>query len=1073
MIGPGSIIRRAIGAVVLALIASAGVCGETDVMQLRLLEPYSMPLRWDNVEDEPYWVNGVSPHDNRDWNMETVTLSPNRWVTVLLPAYQTLRLFRPDQKLDAGTIEVYSSAGSGLNVKQTLEASEDGHSLLLSPQSDQPLVVRIEKSCCRLGDAEFAMFVSRTEPLNDISPYRDLMLSPAKWCLLGQRPLTPPELYNHLSARSAHRFDVRGPARILLKSRLEYEKEAADVLQNFRFQYWFDGDEARKQTRTISTEAEKRRVITVNGSVIVAGREEQSFIEVPSGSHRLYLQSDRPNYVQLLAQTEHDYLFEGLNKPELSVAQIRKRGILARSELHAAEEKAKALARDNSRRSAGLAAGNLLRDAAAKRRDYPHGITEAEYFSRAATFYRDLMPSKKAETADQYMAYFMPESLQGINKPDRHAVLAEQLVGDALKHLSQGFFTTLKRPGNAGGNEYVLPEQQTEGELRIAIDKSICHQDYLHIEIDRDNYYDLRLDCPSEIGQDGKVRALGEAALLTAQQKFFDKRPTLNSYFAAYSEPAKLIPAAVYELPLPASARTLKVWRSSSAEQSMPVALQYRTGRSYALTEQSYLYLLNNFSASANGRRFLIEYLSQSGGNGPAIHAASLNQIDDKQLINQWAALKRLLVSEFNLYRASISDAEIQTETETDSTQAGKFIALAQKSEDKQLWLDALEYWSEAANRTAGLTHSRAQFHQALMLKKLGEDYLADNLFRYLTLHADEEVAENSVGELNRAYQVQQNDAGLLMLSATIFLHRPDDAHAKQLLTALLANGEYRFALLFGLAYGNSIPAEGLLTAAYRLEWWETFDHLMDKQPPEQRQFWIGLKAQHSGNFDGALTAWQSMAEKKWRDYLQQGLQLQEALTHSPANAGQTMYEQWAIWQQKNPGPRVWESALWHIKDYAAYDTYYSIERDIYSQGFRAEPARPGVLKLLGPATLNFQIRPMHRLDQSERALDGWVDIEDNGSNYRYPFLNNTRSQGIQVIGAQNLQVGSLVNLTYRVGLGMHEIKLSSAQAPLSISVQEQRPELAINVLPPLTAETWAAMFSAALPERAALGTSP
>lgn len=304
-----------------------------------------------------------------------------------------------------------------------------------------------------------------------------------------------------------------------------------------------------------------------------------------------------------------------------------------------------------------------------------------------------------------------------------------------------------------------------------------------------------------------------------------------------------------------------------------------------------------------------------------------------------------------------------------------------------------------------------------------------------------------------------------------MFVHRPTDLQAGRLFNALMKNGEYRFALLFGLTYGKNLPSEGLLTAAYQLEWWNTFDQLQDRMTPVQRAFAKGLKAQHFADFDGALKAWTGAELKNWRDYLQQGLHLRDLLTHHTAKNAQSLYEQWANWQQKNPGEQLWKNAVRYIKDYAASDTYYTVERDIYSQAFRATQERPVVLKILGPATLNLLVRPMHRSDQPELALDGWLDITDNNESYRFPYLNNLISQGLKILGSDDLQVGNLVNLTYRVGLGWHEIKLSSEQTPVSISVQEQRPELAINVLPPLTEETWSGFVTAMPPDYSQLSS--
>ena len=167
------------------------------------------------------------------------------------------------------------------------------------------------------------------------------------------------------------------------------------------------------------------------------------------------------------------------------------------------------------------------------------------------------------------------------------------------------------------------------------------------------------------------------------------------------------------------------------------------------------------------------------------------------------------------------------------------------------------------------------------------------------------------------------------------------------------------------------------------------------------------------------------------------------------------MYGQWSTWQQQHPGTKTWQNALWHVKDYAGSDNYYVVERDAYVQGFRATEQRPVVLGVMGPVTLNLQVRPLHPPGQIEAALDGWLQIDDNAVPYRYPYTNNMTAQGLTMT---DVGVGNMVNLTYEVGQGWHEIKLNSGQAPLFVTIQEQRPELAISVLPPLKTDTFAEM---------------
>jgi hypothetical protein len=291
---------------------------------------------------------------------------------------------------------------------------------------------------------------------------------------------------------------------------------------------------------------------------------------------------------------------------------------------------------------------------------------------------------------------------------------------------------------------------------------------------------------------------------------------------------------------------------------------------------------------------------------------------------------------------------------------------------------------------------------------------------------------------------------------------------------ALLQNGEYRFVMLLGLSFTGQAPADTLLRAAYQLEWWQTYQQLADQLPESRKVFWTGIKAQKQGNYQAALKAWSSKELNDWRQQLQQGQQLFNLFRGLNEKNALSVYQQWSAWQQRHPGPKMWLETPWHVLDYAGSDSYYSIERDLYGKAFRATPERPVVVGILGPATLSLQIRPVHpavdnipgpQQTQSDAAvtatsaLDGWIKIIDNKKSQIYPFFNNIPSQGLEVTGADEpVQAGNLETLDYQVGAGWHEIRVFSEQAPLSMTVLEQRPELALTILPWLQPDTFDSM---------------
>jgi len=186
-----------------------------------------------------------------------------------------------------------------------------------------------------------------------------------------------------------------------------------------------------------------------------------------------------------------------------------------------------------------------------------------------------------------------------------------------------------------------------------------------------------------------------------------------------------------------------------------------------------------------------------------------------------------------------------------------------------------------------------------------------------------------------------------------------------------------------------------MLVAAYQLGWWETYQWFQDKLPAAQRAFWVGMKAQQQGDYGTALQAWSETKLKPWRDHLQQGLVLRDRLKQITQETAPALYTEWAQWQQRHPGDKVWQNALWHVTDYACGDSYYTIERDIYAQAVRASTQRPVKLAVLGPMTLNLLFRPLHPHGRPDSAIDGWLQIVDNQDTYRFPYTNNLPAQGL------------------------------------------------------------------------------
>lgn len=1015
----------------LALFAPPGF-GVTDAMQLRALEPYQQALRWDNVDGHPFWVNGNQPVYLGDAHMHGIHLTPGQYSIIHLPAYETLRLYAPDKALNPESLRVYLSDGSGLYVERSLQQATDGKSWLLSPRAAAASLVYIEAREAQ----EFAVFVSRREPVGEVAPYPSFIALPAELVWLSRESLHLPEPYWQLPAHQPQRISVQGPARLLLRNRLLYEAEASALLQDYRVQYRID--QQPTQWLDFATGVETAHLISVNADSKVTGREQQGFVEIPAGRHQLELQPDRTLYAQMLMQSERDYLLPALNQPLLPVQEIRDNGALPNENLTATSLASERQARDNSRRDSAMLAQQLLQHAALPRPDYPHGREETEQMRGLRTFYRDLPPTQKASARAQFKAYFLPKRIKPLNLAKEDAQLAEQHLGAALEQTPGALFTALE----SENNEYGLPERLTDSQLRLVVDKSDCVARRLTLQIDQNPPVAVRLACNDELDRDQLQTSLSEAALVHLHANV--EPATLQGLFNAYQEPGPLIAAATVELPLPAQARTVTIRAADGLSAAVNVALQYRSARPSQLSEQSYLALLRNTPSTG-------QFFAQLGRD---------TQAEQQELLNDWLPLLRLIKAEHGLFAASIAGKQPTVEAAS-SRQLAEWSARAHEQEGQQQWQSALSSWSLIVQHANAETQDQARFAQAALLAKMGEYYLADSLWRYLSLYAGDEVAQQATDALVSRYQQQNNTFALQALRAARLQTQPSAQRGAELAQALLANGEYRFVLLLGLANPEHTALDSQLKAAYQLEWWQTYHQLLEKLPEPQRRFWLGLKAQKSGDYVLADQLWQAEENKPWREQLNHGLALQQSTDKAQA----ALYHgRWADWLQQHPGDFVWREALGLVADYAGSDLYYAPERDLYATAFRGTAERPVTLSVLGPTKLKLQIRPLHPKQQAHSALNGWIEIEDNQQAQVYPFTNNIPSQGLEIAGSDAFQPGSLESLDYQVGAGWHAIRLHSGQAPLSISVEQSQPESLLSVLPTLRADTFAAVLDANKP---------
>ncbi len=1037
--------KNIIALILMTLLSVQAAIAAIDAMELALQQPYqhSQRLRWENIVASPLSLNQQQAFNFPLWNTPSIRLQADQQSRFYVPPYESLRLYHSQRQLQASDVVAYLSNGTGLLKQATIQTTTDGHSLIISPQTAHTMIVHLNRSAELDENLELEVFISRREQLNMTAPYRNLKWLSGKKAWLSKERFQMPVLFWQMNAHQKQVIEVDGPARIKLRNRLRFETQSTQLKQDYRIKYWLD--DGAPVWLDITTNAESRNIF-VNTQMEALGREQQDYIEIPEGHHRLHLMSDSNLYLQVLEQKENDYLLPALNQPPVSVQAVREQGLMAKQPLPAINAVAQRMARDNRRQSSALSAQQLLQQAALQRMDYPVALVEARKLLAQHTIFRNLQPSVKYSKDHQFNAYFVNKHLKAINKPQQDSILSVRHRPTALKGLGNSYFSPVASGPNK--DSYSLPERYSPTSLRIIVDRRQCSERRFKIQMDQLPAQVFIMRCQDDVSTaDGFLKSLSETALLALQKQLgTTENTTLSHLFSAYRKPAALIPVAINEIILPAQVKQLTIWSDDEEMPALNLAVQIRVAKPYQLSEQGYLSRINEFPKS-DLLKLLIADLTNNQNQSSQV---------EQQLQNQWIPLKRFLTGLHRNYHSTVAD-EMPVNVSADPSQLKNWQTLAQQAEKQEQWTEALSYWSRVVEGSQGEIRDRAQLSQAENLAKLSENHLAQSLWRYLSLYAQADIAELAKNQLLTVYKLQQDSSSIEKLAATMFIQRPNQNNLGSLINALVDNKHYRFALLLGLT-APDVPQELMLKAAYQVQWWKTYYRLLTQLPLSQQWFWIGLKAQKHGNYQTALDAWKKSGSDSWLSQLQQGQKIQQQFTNSQDIS--QLYLAWSQWQQKHPGDSIWQDASTYIKDSAGTDQYYNLERDLFSKAYRGTKQRPVKLQVMGPVNLSFKVRVLHQLADSK--FDGWLQITDNREQYRYPFSNNRAVQGLVLSGNAEYLLGNSITVEHQVGQGFHEIELSSDIAPVSVSIKQQRPELPLSILAPLQTDTFLHVLNSA-----------
>jgi hypothetical protein len=1058
-------------------IISSTLAVEVDDARLSRTAPGLAQWRWENLEKAPQWICGARPKYNLKERLDVIELAPGESTTFRVPQRGAIRVVRLDGKLAAGDLQIWVSNGSGLYRHLLSGIHEKDGSVIAVPDASGISLARVVRAKTCDGPLRVAIFTSRLLVPEFIDGY---------WCELdgcgephqlsdtrmGPRVSTK---YFGVARQQSAQVTVQGPVRLELATRFVYSDQPSEVLQPYTVHV--QGADIPRRIFEFDTTSEQRMHVHVDGCERLVGSRELAFLDVPAGEQTIEFNASSPLLMQarvlscdMYCDAKHNSpryfprLQRSANRPETygSIWQIPQTDVARFLRFDPTDAVAQAglalrSVRDNRYRQGGLRAAMTMLAAAAGRPSEPTVRRFADHLLSQRTVYRDLLPQWQDRGVIPRPAFFNVRSL----RPPRHShidvIVGEQLVADAVSRLSSGKFLPV---GSCWANAgfYSLPHDLGPSRLRVAVDKSsLGASTRLHLQYDERDPILLDASPGSELklGQFNPTRGETALAAMNHLHAPFDSG-TLGGPFAVHNEPAPLLATGTAELLIPPGVQSVRVWATGDLAKRPRVALQYRTSKTYRLTEPAYLDAVARTGLSPE---VLLDALLHD------LEPASHDSYAFQEVRNHWVPLVRMLRQFHAKVKSELAlppKGQMQLPDGVASPAELETAATARQLAAHGQWMPALETWATLVKSPQESLRREAILQRAKSLEMLHEVSLAKNELLGVFFHEQQDLllkqlAYDALLEL----LIRQEDlVSLERFAAAAYVEFAQPEYLYDLADAFLAKGRFSQAMLVGLMTPDPTRIhETILRSAYQEGWWQTFDAQAGKLSPQQAHLWGGLKQLKMGKLPMAKQqlAAAGMPGQAWLDHLQIGESILNKLSETDATERACAVHAWEAWQAHHPGPRTWREEGALVAECPGTASVYSVGRDVFGQFYAADPGNPLRLIVHGPVDLKFEVRPVHAAGAVD-PQDDWLSIESAEGASIVPITANRIDAGYELVGAADLAVGKPVKALFRVGPGRHEVSLAAEHARAFVRVFAARPEMPLAVLPRINEATMTAI---------------
>ncbi len=1061
------------------LFASPALGSGLDPQRYALLHSYPSRLHWRDPASLHRIVDQGGSISCDITTDTSYTLGPETTVTLALKPGEILRLI-PDLKKDV-PVEAWISRDGGLFSRQAFTPSNPKKELYLLQQQDTPVLCRLQ--CVR--PIRCKLFLCQWSPPPPPIPYRlPLELTGTPVSIRQQGNYHDKDFW-HAHANKVHRIETKGPLRLRIESRALFPKTARYWRTSYRAEARIDGE---KRLFEFLTRPFTFFPLFLNEQLRETGILNTAYINIPSGHQELELVFNTDCLFRLVQQNPGDYLFQSLNQ-SISTQKLIQAGealpgqdaawsqslerLQHAPELESppvVETLARRLAWDNSWRHGGLLASALMQTIEHKYLGDKNIRDATDLITGANTFYRDVFPLEMSNDVPCF-AWFQTTrfGLQEKRDAQEWIVLDERAFVPALDSVSGAWFA------QAGEEslQYELPELPAPSSARILV-SGLKQGQTITVRLNdkppiRCSYTPMKERTAIPIRP-----SLGQVGLAMLRRKLSEKglhsfAPYLSGAFSWQRPVAEMKDCSLIELALPPGKHTVRV---TPNDPGTYVALQYRDSRTFSLNEGRY----RQATAALSQERLMAAFIS-------SLHDASMEDSEpaepdleaaaERDLQSHWLPLFRFLRSREALFSSQVANLPENT-TSAPLISGDTFDNRALTAyilQERGAYLEAAEIWGMLFGRSKDAMRVEAGVSLSRCMWAMGEHYLAKQLLRQLYKHPEREgLSLRPFEEMAAVYNKQQDNDALLTLYATEFLRNPSPEIQAVLAELLLKEGHYKFALDLALVMPpQERPLEIVLRAARLLQWKATYDAHIKRLPNHEAQaFWQGVAAMDAMAPDAQVLDLFAKAGPRGRAFkrsIEHGSEINDTFIDNGAaklNKKQLLKE-WGEWQSSLPGPKQWRNAMWAATKTGGVAELRSIARDTRFVMLVATPEHPVVLNVFGPGKIRITTRPLH-LDKNTRyPLNGWIRIEQGEGLSLVPVNNNMPSYGLEVLSSEfekTVAPGQAVRTERAILLGEQKISIQSKEFPILVTIELERPEIPIPVLPPLSGAAFASVFT-------------